>query len=870
MDQLTAQDPRRIGPFEVLGRLGAGGMGLVYLARSASGRRVAIKTVRGELAEDELFRVRFAREIAAAKTVGGFYTAAVVDADADARVPWLATAYVPAPSLEDLVGDCGPLPVDAVRWLIAGIAEALQSIHAAGLVHRDLKPSNVLVVEDGPRVIDFGIAAGVSNSRLTMTNVAVGTPAYMSPEQAKDSRSVTGASDVFSLGSLLVFCATGHAPYHGGNPVETVFKLLREQPDLSGLPVELVDLVRACMRPAPEHRPTPAQIQAELAPHLFSRDDAGEEGGTWLPPEALDLIEHKRRPRPVPAPRVTAAPPAIPPLPAGPPPVPAPYLAAHAGPAASEGHWGPPPVPPLPPRTSPPARRGAVDPRTGALGPLGSTAMAQAAGSAAVGRPAMGQAVTGQGVTGQGMAGAAQDEDGEVATAKLGSAHRHRRDPVQEIQLSGASVRIGPGPQAHGVEPAPPAAPPGWSSPTPAETDWVRRAETTGAPAAGPAVTSSVTSSGTVEQAAPGRWRPWRFRMSNDVWGTPVVADGTLFISSFEVHALDIASGRRRYKTRDVAWAVAVDAGRLHAADGPHLYTVDVADGTERWRTSLDGWVYALDAADGVLCCGLRGGGVQVRSSANGAELWRVEDAQQDYENPQSGPALLAGSVYYYGGGRLRCVDARGGLPRWTFPVGEDVPSRPAVRGGLVYVTAGTAVYALDAASGAQRWRFEAPVVLFTPPVLDDSATPAVYVADYLGTLYALDGATGRVRWQGRTASRQGAEPVVLAGRTALIASGDTLYAFDTVSGRELWRYAARGEIVGAPAAADGLVHLGSRDHSLHTLELGSGRLRWELGTKGELTGSPVAALGRVFVSSKDRCVYALDAVYGTAVPEQR
>lgn len=204
----------------------------------------------------------------------------MVDADADARVPWLATAYVPAPSLEDLVGECGPLPVGAVRWLIAGIAEALQSIHAVGLVHRDLKPSNVLVVEDGPRVIDFGIAAGVSHTRLTMTNVAVGTPAYMSPEQARDSRSVTGASDIFSLGSLLVFCATGHPPYRGGNPVETVFQLLREQPDLSGLPVELVDLVRACMRPAAEHRPTPAQIQAELAPHLFSRDDASGEAGT--------------------------------------------------------------------------------------------------------------------------------------------------------------------------------------------------------------------------------------------------------------------------------------------------------------------------------------------------------------------------------------------------------------------------------------------------------------------------------------------------------------------------------------------------------------------------------------------------------------
>lgn len=295
VEQLTQHDPRRIGPFEVLGRLGAGGMGLVYLARSASGRRVAIKTVRTELAEDQLFRVRFTREVEAARAVSGFYTAAVVDADPRAAVPWLATAYVPAPSLEEIVSECGPMPVQAVRWLAAGIAEALQSIHGAGLVHRDMKPSNVLVVEDGPRVIDFGIASGVSNTRLTMTNVAVGTPAYMSPEQARDSRSVTGASDVFSLGSTLVFAATGHAPFHGANPVETVFMLLREGPDLEGLPGELRPLIESCMQMDAALRPTPADLQAQLAPHLFA--SGGDDSGTasaWLPGSATAMIEQRR------------------------------------------------------------------------------------------------------------------------------------------------------------------------------------------------------------------------------------------------------------------------------------------------------------------------------------------------------------------------------------------------------------------------------------------------------------------------------------------------------------------------------------------------------------------------------------------------
>jgi outer membrane protein assembly factor BamB len=690
--------------------------------------------------------------------------------------------------------DRNRLPVRERLELFVHVCQAVQHAHHKGLIHRDLKPSNVLVVEDGPKVIDFGIAAGVSSTRLTMTNVAVGTPAYMSPEQARDSRTVRGASDVFSLGSLMVFCATGHPPYRGSNPVETVFQLLREEPDLTGMPPELMDLVRACMQQAPERRPTPAQIQAELAPHLFSRDDAAGEVGDWLPTNALELIERKR------GRRQTAPPPRPPQGPAEPPQQPP--------------HAYPPPHPQVPPQAGP------ADPRTN------PGRHAQPPAGPVHAGPPPGQA-----------------SDAEIPTAKIASPNRHRAPGgggAVEVQLSGASVRIGPGPRAEHEQSGPNTAP--------AATDWVRRAAATPPPPPVPAA----------------RWRPWRFRMSNDVWGTPVVADGTLFVSSFEVHALDIGSGERRYKTRDVAWALAVDAGRVHAADGPHLYTVDAADGTERWRTSLDGWVYSLSAADGVLCCGIRGGGVQLRSAANGAELWRADDAQQDYENPQSGPVLMGGAAYYYGAGRLRCVDPRGAGLRWSFPVGEDVPSHPVERGGVLYVTAGTRVYALDAASGAERWRFEAPVVLFTPPALD---ADAVYVADYLGTVYALDAATGRDRWRGVTGSRQGAEPVVVGDGMVLVGSGEVLYAFEAATGRERWRYTARGEIVGSPAVADGLVHLGSRDHSLHTLDLASGQLRWELGTKGELTGSPVAVGGRVFVGSKDRCVYALDAFYGTAVP---
>src|SRR5580693_3255000 len=187
-ETLRRWDPERIGPYVILGRLGAGSMGQVYLGRSAAGRLVAVQTIRVELAEEAGFRNRFAQEVAAARRVSGVFTAAVVEADPEADLPWLATAYIPAPSLSRLVQACGPLPVTTVRWLAAGCAEALESIHGAGLVHRDLKPSNVLVAPDGPKVIDFGVARAAERIELTSSHGAVGTPAYMAPEQARDTR----------------------------------------------------------------------------------------------------------------------------------------------------------------------------------------------------------------------------------------------------------------------------------------------------------------------------------------------------------------------------------------------------------------------------------------------------------------------------------------------------------------------------------------------------------------------------------------------------------------------------------------------------------------------------------------------------------
>ncbi|MGO9083526.1 MAG: serine/threonine-protein kinase [Streptosporangiaceae bacterium] len=293
VELLRRWDPEQIGGYTLIGRLGAGAMGQVYLGRSAAGRLVAVKTIRIELAEEPDFRNRFAQEVAAARRVSGAFTAAVVAADPEADMPWLATAYVPAPSLARLVRECGPLPVPAVRWLGAGCAEALESIHAAGLVHRDLKPSNVLVAPDGPRVIDFGVARAAERVQLTVTRGAIGTPAYMAPEQARDTRQATTASDVFSLGATMLFAATGHPPYQGETVVDVLVRLATGPPDLAGLPADLAPVVLGCLERDPRQRPTSAAVLAKLAPAL---DGAGgrDLGPSALPRPALALIDQYR------------------------------------------------------------------------------------------------------------------------------------------------------------------------------------------------------------------------------------------------------------------------------------------------------------------------------------------------------------------------------------------------------------------------------------------------------------------------------------------------------------------------------------------------------------------------------------------------
>jgi eukaryotic-like serine/threonine-protein kinase len=274
MHELQPGDPQLIGPYRLRGRLGAGGMGQVFLGVSAGGRPVAVKVVRAHLATDPEFRERFRREIAVARKVSGVYTSPVIDADVDGPMPWLATAYVEGPSLADAVMADGPLPAESVLALAKGLAEGLNAIHAAGVVHRDLKPANVLLAQDGPRVIDFGISRAVEASALTLTGLVVGSPGFMSPEQA-EGRLVGPPSDIFSLGAVLAFAATGHGPFGTGSTPSLVYRVVYSPPNLDNLPAEVRPLIERCLDKDPAQRPTAAQLLADAG--------AAHPATAWLP-----------------------------------------------------------------------------------------------------------------------------------------------------------------------------------------------------------------------------------------------------------------------------------------------------------------------------------------------------------------------------------------------------------------------------------------------------------------------------------------------------------------------------------------------------------------------------------------------------------
>jgi outer membrane protein assembly factor BamB len=773
MESLTAADPQVIGEFRLRARLGAGGMGQVFLATSPGGRMVAVKVIHSEFARDEEFVRRFRAEVDAARRVSGLYTAPVVAAGVDDRSPWLATAFVPGPSLDGLVRQYGPLPVPALWRLAAGLADALRAIHAAGLVHRDLKPANVLLASDGPRVIDFGIARALADSRLTATGSIIGTPSFMSPEQVEGA--VTGPpSDVFSLGSVLAFAASGSSPFSGGPGVSSasvMYRIVHTLPELAMVPAEVRELVQACLAKEPMWRPDLGQVAARCAQ---AAEQLGLPPAIFWPSEVGRVIDAQQA---VLAAQVqdiwVAAPAGVPAFPAGPaamparPPAGASWaggqeagrnLTAPARPGSSgpTGPWGPPRQPDWardPGRTGPSARSGLT------AGRIGRRALLIGGGAAA------------------GVAAA-----GGVA-AWLTSRPAPSAPPSASSQ-SGPAARGGTVHQ----------------------------------------VTSGSGGDGT-GGTGPGSLA-WTFTMGNIADSIPYVANGVVYVGNQDnfLHAVSATTGKQVWKSPvgDVHPAPELVGGMLCAvADGGQFSVLHPATGTVAWRLSsqvvpqpVRNWASAgssvflattlqtpLNAYDAVT------GSVR-QSFGSAGQFW-------------GGCFGVAGGVLYAMEelGALHAYSVSSGADLWDSSpnVGDPLIVRLIIDGGSIYLTTddGT-LYSFSAANGKQNWSYPTGGTDLSEPAV---ANGMVYTIDMNGTLHAINAASGKQAWS-HSAEDGGDVGAAVANGTLYFSAGQSVQAVDAKTGRATWSYTPPKsvEFFTTPAVGNGLVFIGANDDSLYAI----------------------------------------------------
>lgn len=771
--ELEAGDPRQVGRYRIVARLGAGGMGRVFLARTPGGRSLAVKVVRAELAEDTGFRQRFAREVATARRVTGVFTASVVDADLEGTPAWLATEYVPGMSLGEAIAKHGAWPEPAVLALGAGLAEALEAIHEAGVVHRDLKPSNVLLASDGPRVIDFGISMTDEASVLTQTGMVIGTPGFMSPEQLASGRQVGPASDVFSLGAVLTYAATGSGPFGTGAPHALHYRIVHEQPDLRALPPVLGAVVARCLAKDQGERPAVADLLEELAQAL--RDEGQEapqphsEHG-WLPqPVAQALQEHGRG--------GAAQPPEQPGEEAGS----GADQAAHHAPTRTGRA-------PRPAPAHPPTALAAPAPASDAVSaPVPATPASRPASPPPATPPSYPSTPRTDGAPGR------TRRQLLIAAAALGTAG---------IGFTGWKI-IGDSGGGTGKEPS------GDSS------------------GKGPSGGSSDGSSGSKVASGALRWSVPKFNAPS----TASVADGTVYMGHWggsrseeaSLRALDASNGKQRWNVpmpdqASGASPVFADGTVYMAGDGG-LQAIDAADGSRRWSFPLPDEHLATSpaVADGTVCIGGSKGRLYAVDAETGRRRWLYRYPGNGHN---SGPApVIAGGIVYVGGGKgeLYAVDAATGRERWARPSKADhaVLHPVAVADDKVCLSNDDMLYAFDATSGERRWDF--PTMReFSRPVAADGV---VYVHESDGYLYAVDGANGKQSWRFSLNDRVDGAPSVGDGAVCFGGEEGEVYAVDTATGRERWVFDARGEgqndnvvIQVPPVIADGTVYFTAGD----------------------------------------------------------
>jgi outer membrane protein assembly factor BamB len=711
-----------MGPYRLVGRLGEGGMGRVFLGMSAGGRPVAVKVIRGDLAADAEFRTRFRREVAAARKVSGLFTVMVADADTDGPVPWLATAYVAGPSLAEAVHDHGPLPVASVLTLAAGLAESLAAIHAAGVVHRDLKPSNVLLAEDGPRVIDFGISQAAEATSLTSAGIVVGSPGFMSPEQAAGD-DVSPASDIFSLGAVLAFAATGEGPFGSGPSDALLYRVIHNPASLDRLPGGVRPLVERCLAKEPGRRPTAAEVLAEVGPI--------QPAPGWLPRAVIP---------------VSAQDPVAPAAPADPGSssdaelqTQAPALAdggtsASATPGAAAPPAAPVGIGDLPGGRDLPRRRGRRRPLVlaGAFGVLIVAAVA-------------------------------------VGLALSSSAPRPH--------VSGSSSS--PSPRRSATPGRPKRTASGWVFSTAASVDgFVTVAD-------GAVYVGDDNGNIYAIDAATGKLR-WRLHTGNSVVSRPAVAGGTVYVGSEDnyVYAIDAATHAIRWHyntTQSVDSGPAVTGGVVYVGnDNNEVFALSAATGAMLWNQPNfgDNVITNPVVSGGTVYVGSDDHSVYALNTVNGDIRWSRATGGQ----VNSSPALSGGTIYVGSDdGFAYALNAATGAVEWRRPTAGKVDSSPAVSGGTVYVGGGNTVYALDAATGAIEWKVKTGGAVVSSPAVSGGT---VYVGSGDGFVYAINAATGAVRWREQTGGQVNSSPAVSGGRVYIGTDDDAVYAFDAATGQ--------------------------------------------------------------------------------------
>jgi outer membrane protein assembly factor BamB len=675
MDPLQAEDPRRIRDYQLLGRLGAGGMGTVYLGRSPAGLPVAVKVVHAELAAEPSFRTRFAREVTAARAVSGAFTAPVIDADPNASSPWLVTAFLPGMTLHDAIAGYGPFPVPAVYALAASLAEALVSVHRAGVVHRDLKPANVILAPDGPRLIDFGIAHAADAAVVTRTGSLIGSPGFLSPEQAVGG--ATGpASDVFAFGAVLTFAATGEGPFGRGSAPALIYWVVHDPPRLEGVPdPELRALIAECLDKDPMSRPYPVALLERLSGRAPGTEEL--QGTGWLPENVAGGIAERVPELPGPDRRrfLAVGGGAVALLAAGAAGVAA--LARGGGsPAARRSPSGVPAIPSPTPAATPaaPRRRWSRDIGTDPYGGL-AAANGLLTISGDQGRLIAVSAATGK-----------ARWHHKVGDRGVGAATW--RTPV----VSGRVLYVG-WPDADGVLYA--------------------------------------------FDAVTGRTR-WHYALPGDA-RTPAVGGGHVYVGDGDgtLHAVDAATGAARWRRSlgEVVGSRPFAAGGMVYADTTKaLFALDARTGRTRWRHAMAGGAVAPVVAGDAVFCADGQGELFAFGAADGRQRWKFTGGSS-----VGTPYVTGGVVYVAdGSANMNALDAATGRVRWRYGTEAREAGRARAGGGAVCFSVksdqSVSVVGLDAATGRARWR--GPVA---GEVRGDALAYGVYyVACETGRIYAF------------------------------------------------------------------------------------------------------------------------------------